>query len=68
MTLEEIKKEMYKQKPIAHFKSIKNGVVYYYADLIKERIEFCIPVNDMGEAEFKANMEAQFLNRWIVLF
>jgi len=62
----EIKKEIYKQKPEASLRYIRMGNAYYYADLREERVEFKIPVTDMGDADFKPRMEAKLLNRWII--
>lgn len=62
----EIKKRFYKEKPTAIFKFIRMGVAYYYTDLSDMRVEFEIPVDDMGEADFSSTMEAKYLNRWIV--
>lgn len=66
MTNTEIKKATYKEKPDAHFKMIRSGVAYYYADLKELRIHYEIPVNDMGTADFTPVMDAKLLNRWIV--
>lgn len=63
-----IKKELYKNKPKANFKYIRKGVAYYYADLDDVRVQFEIPVTDMGDADFAATMDAKLLNRWIVSF
>jgi len=65
MTLIEIKKELYKQKPQARFTHIKKGIAYYYADLEQCRVKFEIPVNDMGDASFDFVMDGKLLNRWI---
>lgn len=62
----EIKKALYKEKPEANLRYIRMGVAYYYADLTSERVEFEIPVSDMGDADFKPRMDAKLLNRWIV--
>lgn len=59
----EIKKMLYREKPEAFLKYIKNGVAYYSAG----DIQFEIPVSDMGDAKFSYIMGAQFLCRWIVL-
>ena len=67
MNLTEIKKELYKQKPTAHFNFIRKGVAYYNTELNGEQIWFEIPVNDMGDADFGTTMEAKLLNRWIVI-
>jgi hypothetical protein len=66
MTNTEIKKALYKQKPIAYFSYIRKGVAHYVCNLGDfTRIDFEIPIIDMGDADFKNNMEAQLLNRWI---
>jgi len=65
MTEIEIKKELYKQKPQAHFILIRKGVAHYYADLTQKRVHFAVPVDDMGDADFKPTMEGQLLNRWL---
>lgn len=75
MTNTEIKKELYKQKPTAHFTHIKKGIAFYSARLLfdAERVQietdvvelsFEIPTADMGEAAFYPSMEAKHLIRW----
>lgn len=66
MTATEIKKEIYKSKPEAYLKYIRKGSAFYYAELNEKRIYFDIPVNDMGDAEFKTTMDAKLLIRWLV--
>ena len=73
MNKTEIKKELYKQKPKAEFTHIKNGVAYYRTLLsIGEKMKYTqpvffeIPVDDMGDADFKSEMDAKLLNRWIL--
>lgn len=61
----EIKKELYKQKPTAFFNFIRKGEAYYCTELNNENIWFKIPVNDMGDADFGSTMKAQLLIRWI---
>ena len=80
MTLTEIKKELYKQKPMANLLYIRKGIAYYetylttmrYPDNIHAepymesiRVIFEIPVNDMGDADFTPTMDAKLLNRWL---
>lgn len=62
----EIKKELYKQKPIAVFEKIRKGLAYYSTILNGQTIYFEIPVDDMGDGEFLREIPAQLLNRWIV--
>jgi hypothetical protein len=61
----EIKKALYKQKPKARLRFIRKGVAYYYADLEEERVNFEVPVDDMGDADFNVEMEGKLLIRWI---
>lgn len=66
MTNTEIKKNLYREKPNAHFKYIRKGIAYYYADLSEQRVYFEIPVNDMGDADFTSEMDAKLLGRWLI--
>ena len=65
MTNTAIKKATYKEKPVAHFKMIRSGVAYYHADLSEFKVQYEIPVHDMGTADFTPEMDAKLLNRWI---
>jgi hypothetical protein len=69
MNKNEIKKELYKQKPIANFEYIENGAAFYYTKIeVKDTdkiIYFQIPVEDMGNAVFTPQMEGALLIRWI---
>ena len=68
MTKTEIKKAIYKEKPMATLTHIKDGSAYYTTKLESgEVITFNIPVNDMGTASFYSEIEAKLLNRWISL-
>jgi len=67
MEKNEIKKALYKTKPLASFTKIKNGNAYYVASIEDEAIFFEIPVNDMGDAEFLMLMDAKLLIRWILV-
>lgn len=71
MEKNEIKKELYKQKPIAEFQYIRKGKAYYNTtveDAVLGRVfvKFEIPVEDMGDADFGIEMEAKLLQRWIM--
>lgn len=72
MTLTEIKKELYKQAPVAIFFLAKKGRLMYSADIRNpvsgffENIVFEIPFTDMGDAEFENEMAAKHLIRYIV--
>ncbi len=66
MEKNEIKKDLYKKNPKATFRFISKGIAYYYTDLEKERINFQIPVSDMGDADLNSSMNAKHLIRWII--
>lgn len=65
-----IKKELYKQKPIAKLKFIRLGVAYYTAIILDEEkeftVEFQVPVVDMGDTDFYPEMDGKLLNRYII--
>ena len=67
-----IKKELYKQKPIAKLKFIRLGVAYYSAIILDEEkeftVEFQVPVVDMGDTDFYPEMDGKLLNRYIINF
>lgn len=67
MTLTQIKKELYKQKPIAIKTDYVGEYKHYQAALsINSKyviVEFHIPNK---EAEFENRIQAQYLIRWIV--
>lgn len=72
MTKTEIKKALYKQKPVASLNYIIKGVAYYQAvikvsDEKSSTYHFEVPVSDMGDADFTNLMEAQYLNRWLIV-
>lgn len=75
MNLNEIKKALYKEKPIA--KEIDNGrsgirgssaitMSRYRAKTSLGDIDFCVPHHEMGEKNFEKEIPAQLLIRWIV--
>ena len=68
MTTNEIKKALYKNKPIAYLKaseSSEDKYVYYAQLLNSEVVRFDIPLTDMGNEKFTVTMPAQLLIRWI---
>jgi hypothetical protein len=67
MEKNEIKKALYKQNPKATLDYIRKGNAYYFTVLEDgTRINFEVPVSDMGDADFLAHMDSKLLNRWIV--
>lgn len=65
MEKNEIKKELYRQNPIAHFEYIRKGIAHYITTLSENQIRFEIPISDMGDADFHQTMSAKLLIRWI---
>jgi hypothetical protein len=73
MELNEIKKILYKEKPVAIFEYADKTGIYYYLGLEipgenTERfiIMFRVPFSDLGDAKFINQMPAQLLIRYIV--
>jgi hypothetical protein len=67
----EIKKQLYKQKPVAILNFIRRGIAYYGTVLYYEErpsnVYFQIPVDDMKDADFLSSMDAKLLIRWLVI-
>lgn len=70
MELNDIKKLLYKEKPLAHLRYIRKGVAYYGSIFSNDTIEvnFDVPVEDMGDADFLPVMDAKLLARYISNF
>lgn len=67
MEKNEIKKALYKQNPKAALDYIRKGNAYYFTVLEDgTKINFEVPVSDMGDADFFGDMDSKLLNRWIV--
>lgn len=70
MDFNEIKKTLYKQKPTAKLEfrdRCINCKWYYEAKLLDgTKVNFEVPVSEMGEKKFEEELPAQFLIRWLV--
>lgn len=64
----EIKKELYKQKPVAIFERATKTALLYSAELIEgaETIYFSVPFIDIGDASFEREMPSQLLIRYLI--
>lgn len=63
MELNEIKKSLYKEKPIAVKSGFKGDYSHYVTQLKNKKvIEFHVP---LSESEFENQVPAQLLIRWI---
>lgn len=71
MELNEIKKQLYREKPLAGFLRATSVSLTYRTTIKKDADEdadlyFLIPISDVGDAVFEKFMPAQQLIRWIV--
>lgn len=69
--INEIKKALYKQKPLAHrfftgkFQHQYSAQVELIEGCSKFKCVFTVPVSDMGETEFTDSLPAQLLIRYL---
>lgn len=63
MNKNEIKKLLYKEKPMAQFMESVNGFQWYTADLSVGTVAFKIPTEEAGT--FSGQEPAQLLIRWL---
>lgn len=72
MEKNEIKKALYKEKPLAELDFIRKGIAYYTTviksddGLDSQHVRFEVPVVDMGDADFFPTMNAHHLIRYLV--
>lgn len=67
MEKNEVKKDLYKEDPVAILERIVGGVAYYKTHILSGAYDvlFAVPVGDMGEASFYREMSAKLLIRYI---
>lgn len=72
MDKNEIKKELYKQKPIAKYQMLPNGALarkgaIEYKALLEDKTEvfFDVIVSDLGDADLFPEMDAKLLIRYL---
>jgi hypothetical protein len=70
MLKNDTKKHLYKVYTEAHFICILKGVAYYEAALVKDHnvtvLKFQVPVDEMGDVKFEADMDLRYLIRYLV--
>lgn len=66
MSLNDIKKILYKENPRAIFMRIQKGHASYRTIAGGEFIFFQVPIADMGDAAFEREMDSKLLIRYIV--
>lgn len=67
MNTSEIKKTLYKEKPIAQLYHFGKEVYKYRAATSLGIVHFEIPIKEMGELLFESQEQAQLLIRWLKL-
>lgn len=68
MNRDNIKKQLYKQKPTATLQRIIKGYAIYTTDQLRPYegdVFFTIPLNDLGDATLYPEMEAHLLIRYL---
>ena len=66
MEINDIKKYLYKVKPMAKLLYIRKGSAYYEAPGPEKEFLFKVPVEDMGDADYLPEMPAQQLIRYLL--
>lgn len=66
--INEIKKELYKEKPVATCHLAHNEIYVYETETSSYHVQFIVPVSEMGENRFDEEVPAQLLIRWINKF
>jgi hypothetical protein len=65
MELNEIKKLLYKENPVAKFMFLTKDAICYTAGHEDSVIVFTIPQSDVDNGIFKVEMDSKHLIRWI---
>lgn len=68
MTLNELKKILYKEKPTAKLLSVNRTGIKYTTEIAEgpAPVNFFVPMVDIGDGEFMSEMPAQLLIRYLV--
>lgn len=66
MEKNDIKKTLYRKNPTAYFSSVSKTGAMYYVNIEEECIWFNVPLDDLGDATFFADMQAKLLIRYLL--
>lgn len=66
MELNELKKILYKTRPIAKIDQVSKKGIMYKCELPERFIYFLIPLDDIGDATFGDEIYAQLLIRYLI--
>lgn len=62
----EIKKLLYKTKPLAKIESVSKKGIHYECEISDRMLHFIVPINDIGDGTFGVELQAQLLIRYII--
>lgn len=65
MEKNELKKLLYKNKPLARIESVSKKGIHYELELPETIIHFLVPLDDIGDGTFNHEMQSQLLIRYI---
>lgn len=65
MKLSEIKKILQEKNPPASLQFIRKGVAYYVAQIDELKLNFEIPISEMGDSDFFSWMYSKHLIQWL---
>lgn len=65
MEKNELKKILYREKPVAYLDFIRKGKVYYRCVVNDIHMSFEVPFEDMGDADYFPTMDAHLLIRYL---
>lgn len=68
MIKDEIKKDIYKEKPVAKLIDISKEGIYYRAHVLSNAYDvyFKVPLQDLGDAKWYSTMPSQLLLRYLI--
>jgi len=66
LTLNEIKKGLYKEAPTAVFNNVTKDGILYSAELYDKILYFRVPLSEVGDVAWTDKQEAKLLIRYIV--
>lgn len=66
MSKDEIKKLLYKTKPIAKIESVSKKGIHYECEIPETILHFIVPLDDIGDGTFGVELQAHLLIRYII--
>lgn len=66
MDKNEIKKRLYKEKPLATLQEVRKDGIMYTTFFGEDTVTFLVPLNEVGEVVWGKTIESQLLIRYIL--